>query len=239
MAAKDVSKWGLWIHDRYHFVLSPASIYGSKNLEFSAAQSWYQDYYEYAVIPTETNYIDQEHDRCLSQKEIVEENMWQCLQKWISYRINCTLPWLLNNMPHGHTLCKQPKEYERFLDLYDMEPFEPDWIKNIAKCNPACTRYGYTTTNYKNLKERKELDNLTIRLFYNQYEIPVIDHVYAYDHLNLIADFGGYLGLLLGYSILGFYDTFTSILAKVRNILKKCKNDMEEYISRKYQTSQL
>ena len=32
------------------------------------------------------------------------------------------------------------------------------------------------------------------------------EQFYIYGIDNLIADFGGYLGLLLGYSLLGFYD---------------------------------
>ena len=42
---------------------------------------------------------------------------------------------------------------------------------------------------------------------------------YIYDTPNLIADFGGYLGLLLGYSLLGFYDTLMDLCEK---LFEKC-----------------
>ena len=42
------------------------------------------------------------------------------------------------------------------------------------------------------------------------------DEYYTYDISNLIADFGGFLGLLLGYSILGLYDTTIQILKRLR-----------------------
>ena len=221
MATKDLHAWSINLHDRNHMVITEASIYGSKKLGFYFKVPWYtiNDIIMVEVIPTETNYIDREQDRCRSPRELVEENMWQCIEKYRDSFMNCTLPWHSNNMPQDHPLCQQPEEYEQFLDLKFR--IEPNWIKSIAKCNPGCRRYGYSTTKYNWGKKEKESTNMTLYLFYNQYEIPVIDHVYAYDHLNLIADFGGYLGLLLGYSILGFYDTFSSILAKIRKILEK------------------
>ena len=61
-------------------------------------------------------------------------------------------------------------------------------------------------------------DTVTYKFFYAQYEFPTREEVYTYDHLNLISDFGGYLGLLLGYSILRFYDIVISVAG---NAMKK------------------
>ena len=48
------------------------------------------------------------------------------------------------------------------------------------------------------------------------------EEYYTYDISNLIADFGGFLGLLLGYSILGLYDT------TVHTNVEKAQSEMDE-----------
>ena len=44
-----------------------------------------------------------------------------------------------------------------------------------------------------------------------------------------IADFGGYLGLLLGYSLLGFYDTLMDLCEKLFEKCNRRENGKEEY----------
>ena len=60
-----------------------------------------------------------------------------------------------------------------------------------------------------------------LNFFLLQHHIPVREHVYAYDVLNLVSDLGGWLGLLLGYSILGFYDTLVVILGNVKKTITR------------------
>ena len=94
----------------------------------------------------------------------------------------------------------------------------PKWIKSLAKCSPGCTRLAYSAKVYKKSFEHEyqsESEVVVVSLFYHQHEVPVKEHVYAYDHFNLIADIGGYLGLLLGYSILAFYDMLVYVIEKV------------------------
>ena len=219
LATTNVDTWALWIHDRNHFILSGASIYGSEKLDFFFGRSWYPDDYTYAVIPTETNFIDQKDDQCLSQNHMAKENLWQCLEKYRDSLMNCTLPWHSKKVPYGPPSCQLPHEYDQFANLPRRS--DPYWIKNVAKCSPGCKRYGYSTKLY-DLGSKKEIsESMVLKLFYNQYEVPVIEHVYAYDRWNLISDFGGYLGLLLGYSILAFYDTLVFIIVYVKKTLTR------------------
>ncbi len=50
-----------------------------------------------------------------------------------------------------------------------------------------------------------------------QKSVPVAVHRYslAYGFSNFVADFGGYLGLLLGASLLSIYDDGVNLIAKV------------------------
>ena len=42
---------------------------------------------------------------------------------------------------------------------------------------------------------------------------------YIYTELELIAEFGGYVGLFLGYSVIGFADGFAALFVKLRKYL--------------------
>ena len=176
LATKDVITWTLYLHDRNHLVLSEANIYGSTILQVKNGQSFGHDYIVYAVIPTETNHIDQEQDRCQSQKVMDKENIWQCLEKYRDSFVNCTLPWRLYNMTQGHSLCQKPEEYEQFMDFRARLP-EPNWTKNIAKCNPGCRRYGYSATIFESGMKKNKSAKFTFSLFFNQYELVVIQGV--------------------------------------------------------------
>ena len=45
----------------------------------------------------------------------------------------------------------------------------------------------------------------------------------VYGYQDLFADFGGYLGLLIGASILSIYDNILELAIKLRQILKNSK----------------
>ncbi len=50
------------------------------------------------------------------------------------------------------------------------------------------------------------LDIETLSFFFMTSKYKVVEEVFRYDEGNLIADFGGYMGLLLGASLLSIYD---------------------------------
>ena len=219
LSTLNIKDWYLFIHDRNHLVLSDADIYGSEQIDVDIDRSIY---YKYAITQTETIFISQENDKCLTAKEIEEVNTLECLEINIDSLLNCTIPWRSKKNPKEKPLCSHAWEYDQYL-ANSLKYMDPDSLNNIAKCNPGCNRYEYSTKLTRK-GSFTDLDEDTSKIvlfefFYNQYEVQVREHVWAYDHLNLISDIGGWLGLLLGYSILGFYDTLKYILGDVKKKL--------------------
>ena len=54
-----------------------------------------------------------------------------------------------------------------------------------------------------------------MELFYPNKDYTVVEEYIGYDFSSFVSDFGGYLGLLLGHSILTFYDFGWEITKKV------------------------
>ena len=67
-------------------------------------------------------------------------------------------------------------------------------------------------------------------LYYNGGEHILVKEYYTYAMYSFIADFGGYLGLLLGASILSFYDDTSTFLSFVKSyfVTKRLKNKIEK-----------
>lgn len=52
-------------------------------------------------------------------------------------------------------------------------------------------------------------------MFYPNTNFKVREQYYTYDWIDLFSDFGGYMGLLLGASMLSFYDLARGIYKRV------------------------
>ena len=58
---------------------------------------------------------------------------------------------------------------------------------------------------------------LVLEFYYRKSKYDITSEYLAYDIGNVIADIGGFLGLLLGYSLFGFYDIAKGALSKYRS----------------------
>ena len=94
-----------------------------------------------------------------------------------------------------------------------------EYIEKVAKCTPGCKRVEYSAKLHNTAPDASLSDQWGLAIFFAKDKFPVKEQFYVYDTPNLIADFGGYLGLLLGYSLLGFYDTLMDLFEK---LFEKC-----------------
>ena len=51
-------------------------------------------------------------------------------------------------------------------------------------------------------------------------QVHTREQFYVYGIHDFISDAGGWLGLLTGYSILGFYDTFSMVFSQISRVCK-------------------
>ena len=123
-----------------------------------------------------------------------------------------------------------PAEYDLYW-AYSLASLEhnTDYIENVAKCMPGCKRVEYTAKLFNTAPEPALTDQWELSIFFAKDKFPVKEQFYIYDTPNLIADFGGYLGLLLGYSLLGFYDTLMDLCEKLFERCNRRHHSKKEY----------
>ena len=176
---------------------------------------------QYTIYPLEVNHINQEKEPCISESNKIT-NIWDCLTHHIYTRLNCTLPWVEKAQNGNIHLCSSPEEYDLFqaIAIQSMN-LDSEYIEKVAKCIPQCKRTEYSAKlRFSAAGDPSLAGKWLLRIYFGRDKFPVKEQFFIYGTANLIADFGGYLGLLLGYSLLGFYDTLVGFLVRV---FKRCK----------------
>ena len=97
--------------------------------------------------------------------------------------------------------------------LTNVKRFEEREIFEMTGCMPGCSKSKFELSI---IQLRDGIDDVgeeaSIRLKYLHGEHELAEEYYLYDIDSFIPDVGGYLGLLLGYSLLSMYHTFTEWL---------------------------
>ena len=87
-----------------------------------------------------------------------------------------------------------------------------------TKCIPSCSRSDFELDiTYNRIVESRTFAELSF--IYKSGEYRQIEEHYLYDFWSFIPDVGGYLGLLLGYSVLSLYHMLTQWMIDARQWL--------------------
>ena len=116
--------------------------------------------------------------------------------------IGCTTPFVVN-LDH---ICNDLKTSIKAKKLYDRLHHKTHKIKD---CHYPCKFIKIAVTPYK-----KRSDKNTTRLKFDKF-IKVTKATYSYTELELLAEFGGYVGLFLGFSVFQVSQVVDKILDKL------------------------
>ena len=107
-------------------------------------------------------------------------------------------------------LCHSQKDFIEFRSLA---------LKNVDfKIRKRCERNVWKfTTLYNHKYDESEINGTMVTLMMPSDEVEIHEEVRLYTMANFIADFGGFLGLLLGASVLSLFDIVLNFWSKYRN----------------------
>ena len=155
----------------------------------------------------------------------------QCMENYFSKKLGCILPWTLNSNQenHGLNVCNGTDKFKEFRKITAdiLKPEDNNGLMKVG-CLPKC-RQRLWSIRFKE-KEQGNKDGFQAGFGYYMPENTILfrKEVRLYTLLNFFAEVGGYLGLLLGESLLSYIIAASKwMLIFARKLKAKC-NKVEE-----------
>ena len=158
-----------------------------------------------------------------------QNDFMQCVENYYSKRLGCLLPWTLKdgqNNHMGHT-CKGRDKFREFENISKniLRTEERKGLINEGCFAPNCLQRSWDLKKEK-FNDRQE-SGVEFLMPPNS-KVLVRREVKLYTAINFFAEVGGYLGLLLGESLIAYIIMISKWIHVIGKKLKTCRKDAEE-----------
>ena len=202
--------------------------YGSQNIEFGSSTS---GDIRLKIAKSHMKALDQPSQPC--KKDTEGPDTSQCIANFIEDKIGCRIKLHGTNISKGST-CKSGLQLQHFTRiLRNLTHADDTTIYEQTGCLGSCERHEYHEFEYHRndlvwmmCQGGNQSCELTLRLEMNDRSYEEKRQYVVYDFNSFVADVGGFMGLLLGFSMLSIYDELTTKLKgwKFGRLSKKVSN---------------
>ena len=175
--------------------------------------------YEYRIIQDDILSLDQPARRCHDDSEDLP-SVSQCIAEYFEATYNCSL-YMLDSLGKREDCTEDYASYDN-VELRDHWAKKTELeIYQMTGCMPSCK--GKQIRLETEQESTSDSTNPDIHLAFQYRDgMYILNEEYlVYDFNNFIADIGGYLGLLLGHSILSIYSMSADWIPKPIRTIKK------------------
>jgi hypothetical protein len=131
-----------------------------------------------------------------------------CIKNSLSHRIGCRLPWDKWSST-AIPICTSSQQLTEFEDLYEkIDTWEHQSIVNYTGCLPPCSYTEYQLASDQNPYG----DTPGIRLRLSNSKVRKTTEKFIYPVESFVSEFGGALGLFLGFSFMMAWDMLASAI---------------------------
>ena len=85
-------------------------------------------------------------------------------------------------------------------------------LENATGCKPMCNYFKYEVLKVETDLSDKRQGQLGFELILANNEVTTVQEVPAYDFLTLVSNFGGSLGLFIGFSFYMIWDLLVELI---------------------------
>ena len=124
-----------------------------------------------------------------------------CINELYMKMMNCSFPWIEN-----HSLPKCESKQDLATLIYLITSGNETVASEYKKME--CSVHNCIWKRWKAFNSKKSDEKFAIELRFITWIAKTISEYRLYGMTNFLSDFGGYLGLLLGYSLLSFVKSF-------------------------------
>ena len=162
---------------------------------------------------TERTQLDTETNKCISNNAVGRDKIMYNL---VTKATGCNLPWTRFGNESQRT-CQTEEDYKAYFNA--TKALQREFREILSKC-----RQDVWTVSH--MFEERNRDHPTtefgISFFGQDLRVTMEEEDYQYGFNDFIGDFGGYLGLFLGGSIIGIFEIIENFMEKLR--LRKVMN---------------
>ena len=164
-------------------------------------------------------YLDKPDDHCTD--ELLHPNMTACIAKFIANEIGCSIN-IQGIQPTNHPVCNTVEQLHAFAKISSkLENAEATSIYDMTGCLSSCEKDKFDISleaeSYRTRYGNYDSDVLLRFTIYESSYVEEEEYV-IYDLNSFGADVGGFMGLVLGFSLLSIYDKMVECLKKQKFI---------------------
>ena len=152
-------------------------------------------------------------DRCVQAEN---PNTSQCIEDYVATKSGCHLP-PENGDQKDKPICENYGQFKIRSNMSTrIEKMDENQIYDEMGCLPLCEKMSYEMSHPRSngITPRLTENTILLHFLFEHGRYSVKEKYYIYDTNSLIADIGGYMGLLLGQSVLGLYHIAATEVAK-------------------------
>lgn len=172
-------------------------------------------YYKYLKVKrTHRKYLDNPSERCTHE----DTNTTACIAEYIAHKIGCTVN-IQGIEPTTYPHCNDKTQLAAFVNVSKkLEQAGATDTYEMTGCLSSCEKENYDVTleNWSDdIRHRNKYSQLL--LTFTIYERSYIEEeqYVIYNSNSFLADIGGFLGLVLGSSMLNVYDEVVGLLGGI------------------------
>ena len=138
----------------------------------------------------------------------------ECINEYYASKLSCILPWVPSNNPQNRQKCQGKEKFTEFRNI-SMSIGNPEVIGELEKKGciiPNCVeRTWHIQSGQKenisySMPDKNSGQNLLLTIdFPHSSKVLVRNEINLYTVSSFFADVGGYLGLLLGESLISYF----------------------------------
>ncbi len=154
-----------------------------------------------------------------------KETLVACIDKYVEKQVGCSSKF--QQSPKNLELCTTDSQYDQWAKVSGgIVALGENEIYDLTSCLGPCEMFDYGDTVVEEMQHdpRKNLapgeKSLNLHVYFDSGRHEARTQYYVYDDNSLIADVGGYLGLLLGHSAFSLFCGMKEVGQKVKSLLK-------------------
>ena len=212
------------VHNKDVRVPSINKVFGSDNVNIKPMLIFDEDFYPLLTSTFELEksvikIISTEENPCYDPDVARKDTLTGCIESFIvAERLGCKPPWFSNDSYTNLRTCGGDEDFRAFLDIStDLENTKESDVLRMTGCKRPCVREDYELKlKFRGTEHvsRKTINDMVtgrdgfvrIAFYFSKGTFQVKEEIVMYGLGDLVADVGGYLGLLLGASIFAIYE---------------------------------